>query len=581
MSGFTVWFTGLPCSGKTTLANLLAEKLKGMGLKVESLDGDVTRKHLSKGLGFSKEDRDENIRRVGFVCGLLTRNGVAVTAAFVSPYRAIRDEIREEIGHFVEVYTKCPVGVCIGRDTKGLYQRALRGEISNFTGVSDPYEPPLHPEVICETDREAPGTSVAKILEKLQELGYVAPWRRRLIGPHGGRLVNRVLNEGEKEQTLGRSEHLRHIPVGLDTLLDAEKIAIGAFSPLEGFMTEEELGSVAQTMRLPDGTVWPLPVFLPMSRGIALKVEVGEEVVLADSEGRAIALMEISGSYELDREAIARSVFGTVDSAHPGVRRLYESGNWAVSGKVSLLNRPERPFRGLELDPKDTRRIFIQRGWRKVVGFQTRNAPHRAHEYVQRVALEIGDGLFIHPIFGDKKVGDFSNDSIVRGYLALMENYYPKDRVLFSGLSTAMRYAGPKEAVFHALVRKNYGCSHFLVGRDHAGVGNYYDPYAAHWIFDQIDDIGVEIIKLQNLFYCKRCDSMASDKSCGHQPKDRVYIGMTKVRELLGKGEYPPMEMIRPEVAEVLLEERREERVLSGQEEEHARERLKALGYIE
>ncbi len=375
-----------------------------------------------------------------------------------------------------------------------------------------------------------------------------------MLKPHGGRLVNRIVPEKEKEGILREAHLYPQIEVDSEILLDVENIATGAFSPLKGFMTREELLSIAHEMRLPDGPVWTVPVLLQLRE--RPDVPSGERVLLKDTKGKVKAIIDVKEVFEIDLGEIARLVWGTESEEHPGVKHFYSKGKWAIGGEVWLLERAETPFAEWILDPEDTRKIFEYRRWKSIVGFQTRNAPHRAHEYLQRLGLEIGDGLFIHPILGWKKSDDFNSLTVLKAYNYLVNHYYPKNRVLLSGLSTSMRYAGPREAVFHAIIRKNFGCTHFIVGRDHAGVGNFYDPYAAHRIFDQLpEDIEIEIIRVTSVFFCSVCETMASDKSCGHSDENRIYVSMTKIREAIRKGEIPPSHMIRPDVVDILIKD--------------------------
>jgi len=371
-----------------------------------------------------------------------------------------------------------------------------------------------------------------------------------MLDPHGGLLVNRIAGSRERDYYL--SQNLKKIYIGKDEALDVEKIAIGTFSPLEGFMNREDTISVCQNMTLKNGIVWPIPIILQQKEINGIKTE--EEILLVDKEdNNPIAVLQIEDIYSLNLNEIANTVYGTLDTNHPGVKRLFQKGSYAVGGKIRLLNRPEFPFKEYELDPIETREIFKERGWNTVVGFQTRNAPHRAHEYLHRLGMEIGDGLFIHPIIGRKKEGDFDSQAVMEAYQILINNYYPHRKVLLAGLSTSMRYAGPREAVFHAIIRKNYGCTHFMVGRDHAGVGDYYDPYAAHRIFEQIPDLGIQIIKFYSSFYCKKCEGIVSENTCSHTEENILKISMTKIRNMLKNGESPPSEIIRKEVAEYLI----------------------------
>ncbi len=364
-------------------------------------------------------------------------------------------------------------------------------------------------------------------------------------------LIQRVFPKN-KSRPLDRD--LKTFEIDEDVLFDLEKIAIGSFTPLEGFMNKEELSNVAEKGRLPSGYPFTIPILLQIKKEEVKKIPHKGEILLS-FKGKVYGLVEVEEVFEFDIDYLAKKVFGTDSEKHPGVRLLKSKGNCGVGGKIWLFERPKHPFSEYELTPSETRKIFKERGFKTVCAFQTRNAPHRAHEYLQRIALEITDGLFIHPILGRKKEGDFSNDTILKSYSILIENYLPRERVLLSGLTTPMRYAGPKEAVFHAIVRKNYGATHFIVGRDHAGVSDFYDPYAAHKIFDEYSDIGIEIIKVKSVFICKKCDGIASENTCPHDDSLREYISMTKIREALRKNEVLSRNLIRAEVFEVLKEE--------------------------
>jgi len=583
--GFTLWFTGLSGAGKSTLAERVKAELNKRGLtKVELLDGDVVRENLSKGLGFSKEDRDTNIKRIGFVCNLLTRNGVIALAAAISPYRETRDFVREMIGeNFVEVFVKCPIEVCIQRDTKGLYAKALRGEILEFTGISDPYEPPLSPEVIVETDKEPIDLSLQKILQALELLkliplqrdtslqaethraviGQLIPTSREIIGfpPHGGKLINRLLGNDEREKALSRISHLKSITLTDRELSDVEMIAVGGYSPLKGFMSSAEYRSVIDTGRLINGLAWTIPITLSVKREEAQSFKVGEDIVLKDKKKATIAILHLEEKYEYDKGELAQKVWQTTDTAHPGVKTICEQGEILFAGEVDVINLPQhtdfRPaLRDRLLTPAQTRVLFAERGWKSIVAFQTRNPVHRAHEFIQKVALEIVDGLLLHPLVGETKGDDIPAEVRMECYRVLLENYYPEERVVFAVMPAAMRYAGPKEAILHAIIRQNYGCTHFIVGRDHAGVGNYYGSYDAHHIFDEYskEELLITPLKFDHTFYCKRCDGMASTKTCPHDDEQRVILSGTKVRELLSKGILPPPEFTRPEVAKILIQ---------------------------
>jgi sulfate adenylyltransferase len=366
----------------------------------------------------------------------------------------------------------------------------------------------------------------------------------KLIAPHGGLLVDRT---GEPPADLDSLETLTLTP---RELADLDMIAVGALSPLTGFMGKEEYESVLESMRLPSGLPWALPVCL--SVGEAPR---GDRVALADEQGRPMAVLAVEEVFDYDREREAELCFRTTEDVHPGVAMLYAQKPRYLAGQVTVFDRPEPPFPELARDPSETRRVFAERGWKRIVAFQTRNPIHRAHEYLTKVALETVDGLLIHPLVGATKSDDVPAEVRVECYRRLIDGYYPKERVLVSAFPAAMRYGGPREAIWHAICRKNYGCSHFIVGRDHAGVGSYYGSYDAQLIFDEFEphELDIEPMMFEHSFWCKVCGSMASTKSCPHGPEDRVMLSGTKVREMLGAGEVPPVEFTRPEVAEVLI----------------------------
>jgi sulfate adenylyltransferase/3'-phosphoadenosine 5'-phosphosulfate synthase len=555
--GFTIWLTGLSGAGKSTIAQALDQALRERQRHVEILDGDEVRENLSKGLGFSKEDRDTNIRRIAYVAKLVSRSGgVAITAA-ISPYRAIRDEARANVGDFVEVYVHCPLDVLVKRDTKGLYAKALRGEIQQFTGVSDPYEEPLHAEVVCNTDVETPDQSVRKILDKLESLGYLAPSDGQ-IAPHGGQLVNRIATSAQARELQPRLSTLPRVQLTARAVWDLDMIGVGAFSPLTGFMTHADYTSVVERMRLANGLPWSIPITLSATDEEAARLQPGSEVALVDANGDVRGVLSLEEIFRRDVDREAELVYRTTESAHPGVAIIQREGRILLGGPVTVLQRNAlgEPFRPFALDPADTRRAFAEREWRTVVGFQTRNPVHRAHEYLQKCALEVADGLLLHPLVGETKDDDIPADVRMRCYQVLLDGYYPKDRVVLSVLPAAMRYAGPREAILHALVRKNYGCTHFIVGRDHAGVGNYYGTYDAHHIFRSFapGELGIQPLFFDHAFFCTACNAMASTKTCPHGAESHVVLSGTKVRSLLREGQSPPPEFSRPEVAAVLIE---------------------------
>jgi sulfate adenylyltransferase len=362
---------------------------------------------------------------------------------------------------------------------------------------------------------------------------------------------------GERHALEERAARLPRVRLTARQRSDLEMIVVGAFSPLEGFMGEADYWSVLHTMRLATGVPWTLPIALAVDRGIGDGLRVGDEIALATESDTPVAILALSEKYEYDKREEARLVYGTEDEQHPGVAALYAQGDTLLAGNVTAfaLERAA-PFASLRLAPAETRRIFQARGWRRIVGFQTRNPIHRAHEYLQKCALEMADGLLIHPLVGETKGDDVSSEVRLRCYHALIERYYPAERVLLAAWPAAMRYAGPREAIFHALVRKNYGCTHFIVGRDHAGVGNYYGPFDAHHIFDQFEpeELGITPLFFDNAFYCRECGSMATAKTCPHEEAQRITLSGTRVREMLARGEAPPEEFTRPEVAQILLE---------------------------
>ena len=382
------------------------------------------------------------------------------------------------------------------------------------------------------------------------------------IAPHGGDLVDLLVPEGRREATRAEAEHLPKLVVNARELSDLEMLTVGALSPLRGFVGEADYVSVLETMHLTNGLAWSIPVTLSLTDDDVKRIGAGGSVALLPWEaGDPIAVVEVAEVFKRDRQKESVGVFGTEDLEHPGVQALHDAGDFCLAGTVRALALPEHDdFLPYRLTPAQTRAAFAERGWRTVVGFQTRNPIHRAHEYLQKCALEIVDGLLVHPLVGATKDDDVPADVRMRCYEALFEGYYPKDRAMVSVFPAAMRYAGPREAIWHAICRKNYGCTHFIVGRDHAGVGSYYGTYDAQRIFEEFEpgELGITPLMFEHSFWCNACEGMASPKTCPHGEGSRVSLSGTKVREMLRAGERPPAEFSRPEVADILIDAMRE-----------------------
>ena len=395
------------------------------------------------------------------------------------------------------------------------------------------------------------------------------------IAPHGGVLIDRLLRGAERDAAIERASraHAKRIGLNAANLSDLELLATGVVSPLTGFMGKRDYDSVVEFMRLANGLVWSIPITLAVPRDLADTFRVGEEIALVEPDGHLIALLTLAEKYEYAKTREAQNVYRTTDEKHPGVARLFKQGEVYLAGDVSVVDLPNNlEFPEFRHPPLATRKMFAARGWRRIVAFQTRNPIHRAHEYIQKTALEIVDGLFLHPLVGETKADDIPADVRMRSYQELLRDYYPPDRVLLGVFPATMRFAGPREAIFHALCRKNYGCTHIIIGRDHAAVGNYYGTYDAQKIFDEFkpEEIGITPLMFEHTFYCKKCGQIVSAKTCPHGKAEHLILSGTQVREMLARGEMLPAEFTRPEVAKVLMEgvQAKEEGTLRGMKDE-------------
>ncbi len=377
-----------------------------------------------------------------------------------------------------------------------------------------------------------------------------------LIAPHGGELVDRVLTGDALKAAQDKAKSLPKIVVDAYAAFDIDGIAKGMFSPVTGFMNEAQTRRVLDTMHLADGIPWTIPLLLAVSQEVANGLTVGTEVAIEDDEGDIVAILHLSEKFTFDHAKIAKMVYLTTDAEHPGAAYTMAMDEVFLAGDLDVLKTRNIEFQEYNLTPRETRAEFEKKGWNRIVAFQTRNPVHRAHEYLQKCALEMCDGLLLHPLMGTTKSDDIPGDVRMKCYTTILDGYYPKDHTMLSLMPVNMRYAGPKEAIMHAIIRKNYGCSHFIVGRDHAGVGSYYGTYDAQKIFDEFNpqEIGITPLMFEHSFFCKACGNMGSVKTCPHDNSEHVFLSGTKVREMLKAGQMPPEEFTRPEVAKVLIE---------------------------
>lgn len=400
------------------------------------------------------------------------------------------------------------------------------------------------------------------LTEILGERGYLRETAVRapsLVAPHGGELVNRFLGQDTDIMLL---DSLPRITLTDEHYMDAEQIAIGAFSPVKGFMTRRDHESVLESMRLSSGILWPLPITLDVTEGCAAELKIGKDAALVDGAGDIVGVIHVEDLYTFDKKTVAEKLYETSNDTHPGVRAVYGMKPVFVGGVIELIKRRFAPYKQYEMTPRQTRRLFEERGWSKIVGFHTRNVIHRGHEFIQLRALEEThcDGLFVHPVIGKKKTGDFETAPIIKGYELMMRNFYPEDKVVFATYATFSRYAGPREALFTALCRKNFGCSHFIIGRDHTGVGGFYNPKASHEIFDRFPDVGIIPVRFDRVFYSEKTKSHVHERDdiLGHAERENLHISGTQARKILESDESLPDWFMRPEIARIIKEDLRE-----------------------
>lgn len=374
-----------------------------------------------------------------------------------------------------------------------------------------------------------------------------------MIKPHGGTLINRLVSGSRREELLQGAKEFPSLRLSSALRKDVQNIATGLYSPLEGFLCSDDMENVLEHSRLSNDIPWTIPILLDVSKEEASKFSEGDQIILESEDGAPFCLMDVEETYSYDKQHFAEKVYSTQDIKHPGVQKTHEMGDHLIGGKIIQLNECPNPFERYALKPMETRVLFKEKGWRTIVGFQTRNVPHNGHEYIQKTALTFVDGIFINPIIGKKKSGDFTDELILDTYDILIKNYYLKNRAVMSILEAEMRYAGPKEAIFHSIIRKNFGCTHFIVGRDHAGVGDYYGPYAAQDIFEEFPDLGISPIFFKSFTHCWKCGGAVDGFICPHGNEHRENFSGSKMREMLVQGKIPPEHMMRPEVAKLVI----------------------------
>jgi len=374
-----------------------------------------------------------------------------------------------------------------------------------------------------------------------------------MIQPHGGKLVERVLHGPAKAAVLAKAASMPKLRLDSELVSDVENICLGVYSPLEGFLGHDDFQHVLNHRRLRSDLPWTIPIVLAVPRDEAARHKKGEEILLVNESDRPVAVLHLTETFTFDKGEAAEKTFGTRDAAHPGVAKVMAMGEVLLAGPVDLIDCVPTPYDRYKLSPKETRVLFKEKGWRTVVGFQTRNTPHNGHEYLQKAALTFTDGIFINPVIGRKKKGDFKDEVILASYEELIKHYYLKQRAVMAILQMEMRYAGPREAIHHAIIRKNFGCTHIIIGRDHAGVGKFYAPFAAQDVFEDFPDLGIVPLFFRAFYYCKRCQSVVNEKICPHPDSDQVQYSGTKIRDMLVRGEVPPPELMRPEVAKVIM----------------------------